>query len=95
MGPSTVANIHESEQENYCSSLVDFRGPADPENPLNWSLPRKIWVTSVVAVLSLIGTIASSIFGTGSSEFKQTFNISNEVAVQGTTLFLVVGLHVH
>ncbi|KAL4765790.1 putative MFS transporter [Aspergillus foveolatus] len=68
--------------------MVDFDGPDDKGIPLNWSLPRKIWVTSAVAILNLIGTVASSIFGTGSKEFSQEFRISHEVAVLGTTLFL-------
>ncbi|PCH06485.1 Major facilitator superfamily domain, general substrate transporter [Penicillium occitanis (nom. inval.)] len=88
MGPLTDATLRETDPENYCASLVDFEGPADPDHPLNWSFPRKIWVTSVLAVLNLIGTIASSIFETGSDEFRQTFNIGNEVVVLGTSLFL-------
>jgi hypothetical protein len=93
MSPLTGTAFRETDQENQCTSLVDFEGPADPDNPLNWPFLRKIWVTSVLAVLNLIGTVASSIFETGSNEFRQAFNISNEVVVLGTSLFLAVGLH--
>lgn len=94
MGPLTDTTLRETDTENYCASLVDFEGLADPDHPLNWSFPRKIWVTSVLAVLNLIGTIASSIFETVNDEFRQTFNISNEVVVLGTSLFLAVGLYI-
>lgn len=91
MGPSSETIAHEADQEGNYPCRVDFEGPDDPDRPLNWSFLWKVWITLVVAVLNLIGTIASSIFGTGSKEFMQTFNISQEVAVLGTTLFLVVG----
>lgn len=89
MGPSAGENAHETDQESRYCSLIDFDAD-DPDLPLNWSFSRKIWVTSMVAILNLIGTIASSIFGTGIKEFMQELNVSNEIAVQGTTLFLAV-----
>ncbi|KAE8146358.1 putative MFS transporter [Aspergillus avenaceus] len=89
MGPLSGAICRETGEEGGHPFLVDFDGSDDPDLPLNWSFPRKIWVTSVVAVLNLIGTVASSIFGTGSQVFIQEFDISHEVAVLGTTLFLV------
>lgn len=33
------------------SNLVDWDGPSDPENPQNWSLPRKIFVSGVIIVV--------------------------------------------
>ncbi|OJJ47393.1 hypothetical protein ASPZODRAFT_159273 [Penicilliopsis zonata CBS 506.65] len=74
--------------ESEYSSLVDFEGPDDPSHPFNWSLPRRVWTTAVVAVLNLIGTAASSIFETGNGQFMKEFGISHEVAVLGTSLFL-------
>lgn len=95
MGPSSGTIVHESDQESNYPSLVKFDGPDDPALPVNWSYPLKIWVTSVVAVLNLIGTVASSIFETGNKEFMQALNISHEVAVLGTSLFLAVSLYSH
>ncbi|KAL3430411.1 major facilitator superfamily domain-containing protein [Aspergillus tetrazonus] len=83
---STVVNGADLESNH--PHVVDFDSPDDKDIPLNWSLPRKIWVTSAVAILNLIGTVASSIFGAGSEEFSWEFRISHEVAVLGTTLFL-------
>lgn len=37
------------------SIIVDFDGPTDPQNPLNWSTPRKtasIIIVSLTALLS-------------------------------------------
>ncbi|KAL4997480.1 major facilitator superfamily domain-containing protein [Aspergillus recurvatus] len=87
MGPVT-AQSHETERESNHPHVVEFEGPDDKDLALNWSLPWKIWVTSTVAVLNLIGTVASSIFETGNKEFRREFGIGHEVAVLGTTLFL-------
>ncbi|KAL5046760.1 hypothetical protein BDW71DRAFT_197409 [Aspergillus fruticulosus] len=90
MGPlQATIEGSETDLEGDHRNRVAFNGPDDKAIPLNWPLPWKIWVTSVVAVLNLIGTIASSIFGTGSEEFRKEFGVSHEVAVLGTTLFLV------
>ncbi|RAL08269.1 putative MFS transporter [Aspergillus homomorphus CBS 101889] len=89
MGPSEGKVVVETDQESNYPSLVKFDGPDDPDLPLNWSFAWKVWVTTVVAVLNLIGTIASSIFQTGSKTFMQEFHIGQEVAVLGTTFFLV------
>lgn len=89
--PSEKVISSETDQESgEYPTLVDFDGPDDPLLPFNWSITRRVWVTSVVAILNLIGTVASSIFETGNETFMQDFNISHEVAVLGTSLFLVV-----
>lgn len=84
---------HEADLEGEYPTLVEFDGPDDPDFPQNWKLTLKVWVTFVITILNLIGTIGTSIFGTGKEEFMHAFNISREVAVLGTTLFLVVGRH--
>ncbi|KAJ5107394.1 hypothetical protein N7456_004069 [Penicillium angulare] len=100
MGPSSAAEImvvdterDRDDNENQYPELVEFEDPDDPTHPLNWSVPWKSWITFVVAILNLIGTVASSIFETGNHQFMKHFmkhfNISDEVAVLGTSLFLV------
>lgn len=85
--------IYGVDQESDYPSLVEFDGPDDPQLALNGSLAWKTWVTLVVAILNLIGTVASSIFRTDNEKFMQEFNIHHEVAVLGTTLFLPVSFH--
>lgn len=93
LSDTVIHGIHGVDQERDYPPLVEFDGPDDPQLALNWTLAWKIWVTLVVAILNLIGTVASSIFGTGNEKFMQEFNISHEVAVLGTTLFLAVSFH--
>lgn len=93
MGPLSRTIVHETDIEDGSPCFIDFEGPQDQDLPLNWTFLWKVWVTFVVAFLNLIGTVASSIFGTGSYQFMKIFNISHKVAVLGTTLFLSVGSH--
>jgi hypothetical protein len=88
MGPS-AAVVNEQDMNDQ-PPLVDFDGPDDPNFPHNWSILKKVWVTSVLALFNLIGTVTSSIFGPGQKEIMAELGVSQEVAVLGTTLFLVV-----
>lgn len=94
MGSLLGTLAHKTDQEGNYPYLVDFEGPDDPDLPVNWSYIWRIWVTFAVAILNLIGTVASSIFGTRNEQFMQEFNVSHELAVLGTTLFLVVSSRV-
>lgn len=62
----------------------------DPEHPQNWSTVRRIWITLMLSCFNLIGTIMSSIFGSGQKMVAKEMGISVEVSILGTTLFLVV-----
>lgn len=77
---------------SYSSNRVVWDGDDDPEHPHNWALWRKLSVVILLTLLTLVITIQSSIFGTGADEFAQEFGISNEVAILGTTLFLIVSV---
>ena len=70
--------------------VVDFEGPNDPDFPHNWSALKKVWVTAVLALFNLIGTVTSSIFGTAQENVMREFGVSHLVAVLGTTLYMVV-----
>ncbi|OJJ31669.1 hypothetical protein ASPWEDRAFT_747697 [Aspergillus wentii DTO 134E9] len=89
MGPSITHDAVESDTNDDDAVLVQFDGPDDPDNPHNWPWFRRIWVTFVLALFNLIGTISSSIFGTGKHEIMDEFHVSSEVAVLGTSLFLI------
>lgn len=49
--PDTDAEEHIDESE---SNLVDFDGPQDPINPLNWSATYKWSVVILISVMSLV-----------------------------------------
>lgn len=85
--PETEAAL--KDDDNGAPFLVTFE-EADPDFPHNWPLLKKAWVTAVLALFNLIGTVASSIFGTAQEEVMREFGVGHLVAVLGTTAYMVV-----
>ncbi|OJI79335.1 hypothetical protein ASPTUDRAFT_179517 [Aspergillus tubingensis CBS 134.48] len=69
--------------------LLEFSGFDDVRHPHNWSLASRIWVTFMLAMFNLVVTISSSIFGSAQAKVADQFGVNEEVAVLGTSLFLV------
>ena len=71
-------------------NLVEFDGPDDPGNPMNWSRTKKWTVTLVMAFLTFVITFASSVFSTATYVTALEFGVSDEVMTLGTSLFVLV-----
>src|SRR5271170_3676707 len=69
--------------------IVEFEGPDDPLNPLNWPVWRKIWATVLLSLTTFVVTFASSVFSSALKVVAIEFNVSDEVATLGTSLFVV------
>lgn len=70
-------------------NLIDWDGPDDPENPQNWSRGYKWFVTAILGMTTFVITFASSVFSTATQATAQHFNVSNEVMILGTSLFVL------
>lgn len=68
--------------------IVEFEGPDDPLNPLNWSISKRVWATVLLSLTTLCVTFASSIFSSATRAVAMEFSVSNEVATLGTSLFV-------
>ncbi|KAI0777953.1 major facilitator superfamily domain-containing protein [Irpex lacteus] len=77
----------EEEQEN--PYIVDWYGPNDPENPRNWSLAKRCFVTFDIALLTFSIYIGSAIYAPGIEDISQKFGISTVAASLGITLFVL------
>ena len=69
----------------------DWNGPNDPENPLNWSLSKRMYHTTVPGLMGFIVTLGSSIYTPGLPEIQDEFHVSSTVALLGLSLY-VLGL---
>lgn len=69
--------------------IVEFEGPDDPLNPLNWPLAKRISATILLSMTTFVVTFASSVFSSGLRAVAAEFNISTEVATLGTSLFVL------
>jgi len=70
------------------STIVDFDGPDDPSQPLNWSTRKKITTTLLYGLTTAGSTWASSIYSSSVAAVSMEFNVSTEVSILGLTLFL-------
>jgi hypothetical protein len=72
-------------------NLIEWDGPNDPGNPMNFSVWKKWLLTGVLGSMTWTITFASSVFSTATLVVAKKYNVSTEVSTLGTSLF-VVGL---
>lgn len=63
--------------------------PNDPRNPLYFSMTRKIVIMAATAFATLIVSFTSSAYIGSLSMVMKDFDVSNEVATLGLSLFIV------
>ncbi|RHZ67725.1 MFS transporter [Aspergillus thermomutatus] len=71
------------------STLVQWDGPKDPDNPVNFSPARKWTITVMLELMTVSVTFASSVFSTAAQVTAKKFHVSEEVMVLGTSLFVL------
>ncbi|KAL6251542.1 hypothetical protein RBB50_001751 [Rhinocladiella similis] len=69
------------------TTLTDWDGPDDPDNPRNFSLRRRTCSTIAVTFLAFVSTLAASIYSPGHDEVSRAFGVSNEVAILPLSLY--------
>lgn len=69
--------------------LIEWNGPDDPENPMNFPRWRKWMITIVLGFVTFCITFASSVFSTATQITARHFGVSNEVMILGTSLFVL------
>ncbi|KAK3626500.1 GTPase-activating protein [Elasticomyces elasticus] len=68
--------------------VVSWYGPDDPENPMNWSLTKKVFVTFEICLLTTSVYIGSSIYSAGTQSVSGIFGVSTVAATLGLSLFV-------
>lgn len=79
----------EEEEAERDPNLIEWDGPDDPEDPMNFPRWRKWLITIVLGLVTFCITFASSVFSTATQATSQAFGVSNEVMVLGTSLFVL------
>jgi hypothetical protein len=69
--------------------LVLWDGPDDPGNPMNWSRSKKWASTFALGFVTFCVTFASSVFSPGTLAAAHEFDVSPEVMVLGTALYVL------
>jgi len=68
--------------------LVTWTGPDDADNPQNWSLGKKFFVSFEICLLTTSVYIGSSIYSAGNETVEMDFGVSEVAATLGLTLFV-------
>ncbi|KAI4132689.1 MAG: hypothetical protein LQ347_002494 [Umbilicaria vellea] len=71
-------------------NIVDWNGPDDPGNPMNWPRSKKWLVTFTFSLMTFVITFASSVFSTATVVTSKEYGVSTEVTTLGTSLFVLV-----
>ncbi|KAJ5612944.1 hypothetical protein N7510_006138 [Penicillium lagena] len=58
-------------------NIVDWDGPDDPENPLNWTTKRKASATISISLITFLTPLGSSMFAPGVPELMKAFHLTN------------------
>ncbi|KAK3688936.1 major facilitator superfamily domain-containing protein [Podospora appendiculata] len=69
--------------------LVDFDGPGDPYRPINWPMKKKVVTTLCYGLVTMSSSWSSSCYSVANAEVSQEFQVGLQVAVLGTSLFLL------
>lgn len=83
--PETAPESVEAEDDPY---LVDWWSPKDPDNPQNWGLPKKLFVTGLICLLTTSVYIGSAIYTPGIPYISQEFGVGTVTATLGLSLFV-------
>ncbi|KAI8939635.1 hypothetical protein NX059_003393 [Plenodomus lindquistii] len=76
----SVTGRDESENEPETDpNIVDFDGPDDPENPMNWKASKKWGMVTLIAAITFLTPLASSQFAPGVPDVMREFNSTNEL----------------
>jgi hypothetical protein len=89
---STIEGIDQDQlpaQEENDPNLVDWDGPDDPENPMNWTTTRKWAAISVISGITFLTPLGSSIFAPGVPLVMEEFK-SNSSLLEGFVVSVYV-----
>ncbi|GAA5842841.1 hypothetical protein JCM9279_004003 [Rhodotorula babjevae] len=69
-------------------NIVDWEGPCDPANPLNWPLGKKLWVSWCIGFATFAVYIGGSITTTSYSALMNEFGIVEQEAFATMSLYI-------
>ncbi|KAG8162263.1 hypothetical protein KVR01_008028 [Diaporthe batatas] len=68
--------------------MLEWTGPDDPDCPHNWPMWKRLYMTSIPALLCVNVSFASSVYTSGADDVAQKFGVSHTAALLGLSLFL-------
>ncbi|PMD23913.1 MFS general substrate transporter [Hyaloscypha hepaticicola] len=81
--------LRRKESKQTDPNLIEWDGPDDPENPMNWPTSKKWIVTLALGMMTFCVTFASSVFSNATVPVAELFGVSTEVTTLGTSFFVL------
>ncbi|KAF7557269.1 hypothetical protein G7Z17_g806 [Cylindrodendrum hubeiense] len=78
-------------EPNTDPNIVDWDGPDDPENPLNWSSSKKNMHVVIVSLFSLSANLAATMFAPGAQQLADEFRVTDSTVEAMTVSLYVLG----
>ncbi|KAJ5404867.1 Major facilitator superfamily domain general substrate transporter [Penicillium sp. CMV-2018d] len=72
-------------------NVIDWDGPDDPANPLNWPASRKNIHVAIVSIFTLTANLAATMFAPGAAELADEFGITDSTLETMTVSLYVLG----
>lgn len=72
------------------TELCDWYGNKDPENPKNWSLAKKLWVTANILACAFVVYMSGPIWSPSHEMFAEEFGTGYEYTSLGLALYTYV-----
>ncbi|KAN0112715.1 MFS general substrate transporter [Hyaloscypha variabilis] len=88
-GNERAEQLKRKESKQKDPNLIEWDGPEDPENPMNWPTNKKWIVTLALGMMTFCVTFASSVFSNATVPVAELFGVSTEVTTLGTSLFVL------
>jgi multidrug resistance protein len=79
LGDEETPRISPTAEPHTDPDIVDWDGPDDPENPMNWPKSRKWGLIACLGAVTLVTPLASSFFAPGVPQVMNTFGESSNV----------------
>ncbi|KAL0256281.1 hypothetical protein SLS55_008674 [Diplodia seriata] len=79
---SAATSINDPDDERQPApdpNVVDWDGPDDPENPMNWPKAKKWGAVAIVSLITFLIPLASSMFAPGVPDLMAEFNSTSEL----------------
>jgi hypothetical protein len=91
----SVSSIDEPEETVSDPNIVDFDGPDDLDNPLNWKPSKKWGMVLLISAITFLTPLASSMFAPGVPEVMREFNSTNDMLEGFMVSVYVLGVSPH
>lgn len=88
----TITAPEKHEEAEIDNEIISWKGPDDPEKPVNWPTWLRWTLMSLVTAVTFCAGISSSIFAPGVPQLMREFHSTNEILATWVVSVYVLGL---